>query len=233
MVHRRAALAETLGRRLPDADGLALGALAFSPPLPHGEPDTHLGTVIMTRVESEDAVFVHASDIQLLAEGAVAFLLDWHPDIALVGGPPLYLSHLSLAQRETAWEHALQLARHVDTLILDHHLLRSEEGLSWLERLSLEAGRPVLCAADFMGWPRCLLEARRVQLYGEMPVPHGWHEAYACGDVGTEGYQDYWLKCRQVSPSAPAPAHAAGPARPADKAGGVPAQKAGARRKVQ
>jgi predicted metallo-beta-lactamase superfamily hydrolase len=233
MVHRRIALAETLDRQLPDADDLALGALSFSPPLPHGEPDTHLGTVIMTRVEGEDAVFVHASDIQLLDEGPVTFLLDWHPDIALVGGPPLYLSHLSLAQRETAWEHALQLARHIDTLILDHHLLRSEEGLSWLERLSLEAGRPVLCAADFMGRPRCLLEARRVELYREMPVPDGWHEAYACGDVGTEGYQAYWLKCRQISPSGPAPVHAAGPPLLAGRAGGVLDQKAGEGRKVQ
>ena len=197
MAQRRAALAETLGRRLPDADGQADDALAFSLPLPHGEPDTHLGTLLMTRVGGEDAVFVHASDIQLLDERAVAYLLDWHPDIALVGGPPLYLSHLSLAQREAAWEHALRLARHLDTLILDHHLLRSEEGLSWLERLSAETGRRVLCAADFMGRPRCLLEARRVQLYEEMPVPDSWHEAYACGGVDTSPYQDYRRKCRQ------------------------------------
>lgn len=56
-------------------------------------------------------------------------------------------------------------------LILDHHLLRCEEGLSWLDYLSSETGRRVICAADFMGHPRCLFEARREQLYEEMPVP--------------------------------------------------------------
>ena len=84
-----------------------------------------------------------------------------------------------------------QLARHVDTLILDHHLLRCEEGLAWLGRLSFETGHRVICAADFMERPRRLLEARREQLYKEMPVPPGWHEAYARGDADTHCYEDY------------------------------------------
>ena len=133
----------------------------------------------------------------------------------------------------------------VDTLILDHHLLRCKEGLSWLRRLSSETGhrvgqthlsvcsawivksrlkggqtRPiwsvqppdlairreqnrsgiinafalghrVICAADFMGRPHRLLEAWREQLYAEMPVPKGWHEAYARGDADTRRYPDY------------------------------------------
>jgi uncharacterized protein len=195
MVHRRAALAETLGRELPSADGQGNGMLVFSPPVPHGTANTHLGTVMMTRIEDGDAVFVHASDIQLLDEGTVSLLLDWRPDIALVGGPPLYLSSLSLEQRVMAWENAKRLAGYVGTLILDHHLLRSEEGLAWLERLSFETGQPVICAADSMGRRRCLLEARRKQLYEEMPVPNGWHEAYARGEADTERYQDYRREC--------------------------------------
>jgi predicted metallo-beta-lactamase superfamily hydrolase len=191
MVHRRAALGETLGREIPNAEGQANGVLMFSPPMPHGTPNTHLGTVMMTRIEGEDAVFVHASDIQLLDEGAVSLILDWLPDIALVGGPPLYLSSLSLEERALAWANARRLACHVELLILDHHLLRCEEGLAWLERLSSETGRQVLCAADFMGRRRCLLEARRVQLYKEMPVPDGWHEAYARGEADTGRYRDY------------------------------------------
>jgi predicted metallo-beta-lactamase superfamily hydrolase len=195
MVHRRAALGETLGREIPDSEGQKDGPLAFSLCVPHGKPHSHLGTVMITRIEGEDAVFVHASDIQLLDDRAVSLILDWRPDIALVGGPPLYLSKLSLAQRAVAWANAKRLARHVDTLILDHHLLRCEEGLSWLDRLSSETGQQVVCAADFMGQPRCLLEARRAQLYEEMPVPIGWHEAYARGDARTERYQDYRKEC--------------------------------------
>jgi predicted metallo-beta-lactamase superfamily hydrolase len=195
MLHRRAALGEALGREIPNAEGRGDGVLLFSPPMPHGTPDTHLGTVMMTRIEGRDAIFVHASDIQLLDDRAVSWLLDWHPDIALVAGPPLYLSHLSSEARAAAWANAKRLAHHVDTLILDHHLLRCEEGLSWLEHLSSETGRRVMCAADFMGRRRCLLEAWRVRLYEEMPVPDGWHEAYARGEADTGRYQDYRWQC--------------------------------------
>ena len=70
-----------------------------------------------------------------------------------------------------------------------------EEGLSWLARLSSETGQRVVCAADLMGEPRCLLEARRAQLYKEMPVPGEWHEAYARGDANAKRYQDYRKVC--------------------------------------
>ena len=196
MTRRRAALCEALGRDLPNAEGRSVGPLAFSPPVPHGEPHTHLGTVMMTRIEDEDTVFVHASDIQLLDGKAVSLILDWQPDIALVGGPPLYLSKFMVAgRRKRAWKNAQRLARQVDTLILDHHLLRCEEGLAWLDRLSSETGHRVICAADFMERPRCLLETRREQLYEEMPVPEGWHEAYARGETDTHRYRDYRKKC--------------------------------------
>ncbi len=192
MADRRAALSKALGRDLPAADGQTSGVLTFSPPVAHGEPNTHLGTVMMTRVKDDETVFVHASDIQLLHAKAVSKILDWAPDIALVGGPPLYLSRLmGPKRRKRAWRNAERLARHIDTLILDHHLLRSEEGLSWLDRLSSETGHRVICAADFMERPRCLLEARREALYGEMPVPPGWHKAYARGQADTSGYRKY------------------------------------------
>ena len=148
---------------------------------------------MMTRIESEDTVFVHASDIQLLNGEAVSLILAWRPDVVLAGGPPFYLSWLSSKRRWGAWRNARQLACHVDTLILDHHLLRCEEGLSWLDRLSSETGHRVICSADFMEYPRRLLEAQRQQLYEEMPVPKGWNAAYARGDADTRIYQDYKL----------------------------------------
>jgi predicted metallo-beta-lactamase superfamily hydrolase len=195
MVQRRTALGEVLQREMPNSEGQGDGALAFSPAVPHGRPDTHLGTVMMTRIEGDGVVFVHASDIQLLDEAAVSLIVDWRPDIALVGGPPLYLTSLSPEDRAAAWANARRLARHVESLILDHHLLRSEEGLDWLQRLSSETGRQIYCAADYMGRPRCLLEARRPQLCQEMPVPAGWHEAYACGQADTGRYQRYRRLC--------------------------------------
>ncbi len=194
MADRRGSLCQMLGRDLPNAEGQRDGALAFSSPVPHGERGSRLGKVMMTRIAGEEAVFVHASDIQLLDGEAVSLILDWRPDVALVGGPPLYLSWLSRRRRKVAWENARRLARGVDTLILDHHLLRCEEGLSWLSRLSSETGHRVICAADFLGRPRRLLEARRAQLYAEMPVPEGWHAAYARGDADTHPYRAHKMK---------------------------------------
>jgi len=196
MIERRAALSKTLNRDLPSADGWTEGPLVFSPPVAHGEPNTHLGTVMMTRVKDDETVFVHAPDIQLLHAKAISMILAWRPDIALVGGPPLYLSRLmGPRRRRRAWKNAERLARHIDTLILDHHLLRCEEGLSWLDRLSFKTGHRVICAADFMERPRCLLEARREALYEEMPVPPGWHEAYSRGEVDTSSYRRYADLC--------------------------------------
>jgi len=191
MLRRRESLGKVLGTDLPNAEGQGDGLLAFSLPVPHGEQHSKLGMVMMTRIQDRETTFVHASDIQLLDGKAVSIILGWQPDIALVGGPPLYLPWLSSRHRETAWKNARRLARHVDTLILDHHLLRCEEGLSWLDRLSSETGHRVICAADFMERPRRLLEARREQLYEEMPVPEGWHEAYARGDADTRCYRGY------------------------------------------
>jgi len=191
MASRREALIEILGRNLPIAEGQQDGPLRFSLPVPHGDPHTNRGTVMMTRIEDVDGVFVHASDIQLLDSEAVTIILDWRPDIVLAAGPPLYLAELSPQQRQQAWENGLHLASEVETLILDHHMLRCETGLRWLERLASATGRRVLCAADFMDHPRCLLEAQRVQLYKEMPVPEGWHEAYTNGDADTSSYRVY------------------------------------------
>jgi len=191
MVSRRESLCKALGRELPNAEGRSCGPMAFSPPVPHGEAHSSRGMVMMTRIEDEDGIFVHASDIQLLNEEAISLILAWRPNVVLVAGPPLYLPWLSSRQRKRAWSNALQLARGVDTLILDHHLLRCEEGLYWLDRLSSETGHKVICAADFMGRPRCLLEAWRPRLYREMPVPDGWHDAYAYGEANTSAYRDY------------------------------------------
>ena len=196
MVRRKRALCQVLGRQLPNAEGQREGPLAFSAPVPHGERDGRLGMVMMTLVESGTTVFVHASDIQLLDGEAVSLILAWHPTVVLVGGPPLYLPWLSSRRRKRALRNARRLASHVDTLIIDHHLLRCEEGLSWLDRLSSETGHRVICAADFMERPRCLLEARRVQLYEHMPVPEGWHEAYACGAANTDAYRDCRKDCK-------------------------------------
>lgn len=172
-------LADLLGTNLQMAEGRSIGPLSFSRAVPHGRPDSPLGNVMMTRIQMGSKVFVHASDIQLLHEPTVEQVVGWGPDIVLAGGPPLYLERLERLDRERAWEGALRLAQNIEVVILDHHLLRSEEGTVWLDLLSEKAGRRVYCAADFMGRDRQLLEAGREQLYEDMPVSDTWHEEYA------------------------------------------------------
>jgi hypothetical protein len=169
------------------AEGKRSGPMVFSGAVPHGKADNNLETVVMTRIE-EDKVFVHASDIQLLEDETVSHILGWEPDILLVGGPALYLSRLSDDLIEKAWNNAVRLSQAIDTLILDHHLMRRHDGLEWVARLTSRTGNPVMCAADFMRTPRRLLEADRRNIYKRWPVPPGWHEDYAKGKVTTDTF---------------------------------------------
>ncbi len=200
MQHRAENLAELLGSNLKVAEGLSTGLLTFSQAVPHGAPDGRFGAVMMTRIASRGRVFVHASDIQLLDDTTVEMILDWAPDIVFTAGPPLYIQTLGDRLKSRAWENGLRLARTVSTLIVDHHLLRSEEGINWLDRLSEAAGKKVYCAADFMRRPRRLLEAKRAELYKAIPVPENWHNAYEEGRVTALADFD---DCEHLSGGAP------------------------------
>jgi hypothetical protein len=191
MLQRRIDLEMTAGHEIPDASGLSQGPMRFSLPVFHGPHASRQGKVMMTRISDQGTTFVHASDIQLLDETAIDTILDWHPDIVLASGPPLYLHRLAPSVEQDAWSHAVHLANNVDTLILDHHLLRSDAGIVWLDRLRQTTGRHILCAAQFMHTEPCFLEAWREKLYAEMPVPEGWHTAYACGETDTSAYQKW------------------------------------------
>jgi predicted metallo-beta-lactamase superfamily hydrolase len=196
-VQRWIDLSRFAGRILPDSEEKSDDTISFSQPVSHGPRGSRLGTVMMTRIQEGEEVFVHASDIQLLDEVAISIILDWQPTIVLASGPPLYLSRLSPELREVAWENGKALAEKVDTLILDHHLMRSVSGYRWMERLSETSNNRVTCAAQFMGRKPRLLEAKRDRLYAEMPVPPDWHDAYASGVGSFEGYRDLSPGCQQ------------------------------------
>lgn len=177
---RVCSLSEFLEREFPVVTGEKWGPFTFSQPVPHGKPDGSQSCVMMTRVEENGEVFVHASDIQLLNDAAVEQILMWKPTTVLAAGPPFYLDLPSLDPDEIR-DRTLKLSRGVQTLIIDHHLLRDVKGFSWLHRLQQKTENSIMCAADFMGLPRQLLEARRAELYEQHPVPEGWHENYANG----------------------------------------------------
>ena len=186
-VYRAQALARRINRVFPASEGLSDGPLRFSPPVPHGEQGKG-GTVMMTRIEEGNEVFVHASDIQMRNDEAIEQILRWQPNVVLASGPPIYLPSLTWQEREEALRRTLMVAKRIDRLILDHHLMRSKEGAKWLDWVSSLTEHKVICAADFMGRKRNLLEAERVLWYKKMPVSEGWHEAYARGEVDVKAY---------------------------------------------
>jgi len=193
---RAESLSFILNKNLIPAEEKKQEVFHFSKAVPHGRTENNLETVMMTKIE-EDCVFVHASDIQLLNNESVSQIVSWKPDIVLASGPPLYLSQLSKDQIRKAWHNALRISESVDTLIIDHHLLRDDTGIQWLRELSSKSNKIILCGADFMNKPRMLLEARRKDLYKQMPVPEGWHEAYGKGKVNTDYYWNLAKKCYQ------------------------------------
>jgi hypothetical protein len=154
-------LANLCGTQMQTAENQSEGPLAFSPAVSHGAPESGLGTLMMTRIETDKEIFVHASDIQLLDDETVDRVVNWRPDIVLAAGPPSYLTRLDDVMRKIAWNNAVRLAQNIETVILDHHLMRTEKGSAWLDRLSATVGKKVCCAADYMEQPRRLLEAKR------------------------------------------------------------------------
>lgn len=184
MQRRAADLSELLGTNMKTAEGCSAGPLSFSGPVPHGQAESRFGSVMMTRVDmGRRQVFVHASDIQLLDAATIEKILMWKPDIVFTAGPPLYLQTLSSTLRKRAWANGLRLAKNIGTLIVDHHLLRSKKGITWLDNLSQVVGKKVYCAADYMNTPRLLLEARRTSLYQKIPVAENWHQDYEKGKI--------------------------------------------------
>lgn len=186
-------LSSFFDRDLQNAEGKSYGPMSFSEAVPHGQDHGHVGQVMMTRIEDQGRVFVHASDIQLLNKESVSQILEWSPDIVLTAGPPLYLHRLSEKLTKMAWENAVTLSKAVNTLIIDHHIMRSEEGFVWLRRLSDKTGKEVVCAADFMKKPRLILEAWRGQLYTDMPVTKNWHKNYAKGKMDLSRYRKWGI----------------------------------------
>lgn len=187
-VKRRKELSDFLGFPLPISEGKSSDNMDFSTSFPHGVRDKGFGTVMMTRICEGEEVFVHTSDIQLLDRETVLEVLSLKPKIVFASGPPVYLSHRVPEAGKEAFENALLLAQNVDKLILDHHLLRSFEGYNWLKKLAEKVENRVLCAAEFMGKTPELFEAQRKSLYEKMPVPAGWHEAYAKGEAVLESW---------------------------------------------
>lgn len=150
------------------------GLLEFSGLYPHGLNEGV--RVAAVRVGVEGDCVVHLSDTQLLVDEAVEWACLQRPRVVVADGVPFYRLRGSLRMRAAgrAWVNACRLAGCADCVVVDHHVCRSLEGFRWLDSLSGEVGGRVVCAADYMGFPRLALEAWRRVLYEVMPVPRDW-----------------------------------------------------------
>lgn len=170
-----------VARRVEFADGRSFKfgktTLEFSQAVWHGPEESKLGYVVMLCVESRGEKFVFASDVEgPLVEETTRWILEQNPTLLYLSGPLTYMLGFRLSEEE------LKLAEKnfrkileessVETILLDHHLLRD---LDYRKNFSLayeEAknfGKKVLTVAEFLGKPIEQLEARRKELYKKYP----------------------------------------------------------------
>ncbi len=169
-VSGRCRLDSAEGRRLETPDAV----LTASPPLSHGVDGTGLGHVVALTVEDrrEGRRFVHASDVQgPLSPVAAAYLARARPTLLYLSGPPAYLEgQLGTALIERAIDHLRSIIDRTGCrVILDHHALRDAGYRARFQRL-WDTGR-VVTAAEFLGQPETLLEARRHELWAPRRKP--------------------------------------------------------------
>jgi len=147
----------------------------FSPAVSHGV-DTKLGYVVEVSVRSGGEGVLYTSDVQgPVTEEQVKFILNKTPQTLIIDGPPTYL--LGSSFKEEDLERANQLLikaitslvnNGLDTVILDHHLLRDfnfRERVKPVYDIAEKLGIRLTTAAEYNGREVDMLEARRKDLY--------------------------------------------------------------------
>jgi predicted metallo-beta-lactamase superfamily hydrolase len=148
--------------------------VSFSQPVIHGEQDSELGWLIMTTIKRDNERVLFTSDVQgPMHAPTLKVMLDEKPEVAIVGGPPAYLSGLVPEESiKLGLQNLEQIVKNVPATILEHHLLRQE---NWRElaRSIFEAAKDtqhsVHTAAEFLKKEDILLESRRKLLYETEP----------------------------------------------------------------
>lgn len=143
--------------------------VTFSHPLPHGPADTRLGYVIATIIDYSEKRFLFAPDVQgPLDRNTLQYILSLDPELAIVGGPPVYLSRFLKSEKERALASLVSLASTIPTLVIDHHLLRDSNWQKYFDPLikaSERAGNCILTLAELAGLDNHTYEANREDLY--------------------------------------------------------------------
>lgn len=147
--------------------------LTYSHPLPHGSPGTFLGFVLSTLVSYGGTRVLFAPDVQgPVAQESLEYFKSLRPDLAIVGGPPTYLSKFNESERQSSLGHLRKMAEAIPIMIVDHHNMRDadwERNLRPVRESAESKGHSVLTMAEALGREVKALEARRRELYERDP----------------------------------------------------------------
>ncbi|MCS7119766.1 MAG: hypothetical protein RMJ07_05560 [Nitrososphaerota archaeon] len=165
--------------RLEFADGRSFRfgetCIRFSEPVFHGREESELGWLLMVTIEYDGDRVLLAPDVQgPICQKTVDIILAETPRLAVIGGPPTYLTNFSedVESFKSALMNLKILVSRIPTVILDHHILRDG---GWREKImpvfeaAESVGHRIVTAAEFLGENNRLLEASRKKLYEEEP----------------------------------------------------------------
>ena len=180
--HRGWMFAKTGGKkasRLEFADGRTFifgdTSIRFTVPVFHGREGSELGWVLMAIIERDDEKVLFAPDVQgPISKKTLEMILAEELQLAVIGGPPLYLAEFSESREKTdlSIRNLEDIVKQVPTTILDHHILRDEK---WRETaqpifdIAATEGHEVMTAAEYLGEEDCLLESKRKALFETEP----------------------------------------------------------------
>jgi len=148
----------------------------FSPPVFHGEDRSKLGYVVMCSISFQRKKLIHASDVQgPQLDFTTNWIIDENPDVLILSGfPTLFLGYrASKMGMEQSNKNLLKILTQtkVNTIILDHHLVRDKNYKDKIKPVLKEAeklSKKVLTAAEFLGKEPDFLEAKRKELYAKI-----------------------------------------------------------------
>lgn len=134
--------------------------IAFSEPLWHGVEETRLGHIIMAKISDGDETLLYTSDVDgpILRE-TTETIIETHPDILILDGPPTYLlgyifAYHNLARAVINICHIIEELR-AGLIVLDHHTTRDyryRDFLCEVYKKAREVDGRVLTAAELRGW---------------------------------------------------------------------------------
>lgn len=143
-------------------------AVSFSKPVPHGEEDSPLGTVIMTTVKDfiTGETLLHTSDVQgPVSARTVELIVDTDPTHLILDGAPTYLQEwhdpLLIGKVERNLNKILDAVG--GTIIMDHHHLRDRDWRSYF--VGAYARERIRNFAEYQGTRSCMLESLRKDIW--------------------------------------------------------------------